>query len=194
MENHLNEGDIVHLKSASIQKGSFVKLQPQTTDFIKISNPKAVLEQSLRSFSALTKGETFRILYNKKKYDIGVVEVRPAGRPFQPNEAEAVCIIEADVEVDFAAPADYVEPKKPSPIPSPHSTSPLQKSPLSTPPTLTLPPPPPRPPLRPPARPAMCLTRPAQPRPQWRRSARPSWTRTAPRTRRRRASAALASG
>ena len=43
---HLNEGDIVHLKSASIQKGSFVKLQPQTTDFIKISNPKAVLEQA----------------------------------------------------------------------------------------------------------------------------------------------------
>ena len=93
MENmHLNEGDIVHLKSATIQKGSFVKLQPQTTDFIKISNPKAVLEQSLRSFSALTKGETFRILYNKKKYDIGVVEVRPEGRPFQQGEAEAVCI------------------------------------------------------------------------------------------------------
>ena len=88
MENmHLNEGDIVHLKRASIQKGSFVKLQPQTSDFIKISNPKAVLEQSLRSFSALTKGETFRILYNKKKYDIGVVEVRPEGRAFQPGAA-----------------------------------------------------------------------------------------------------------
>ena len=55
--------------------------------------------QSLRSFSALTKGETFRILYNKKKYDIGVVEVRPEGRPFQQGEAQAVCIIEADVEV-----------------------------------------------------------------------------------------------
>lgn len=131
MENmHLNEGDIVHLKSATIQKGSFVKLQPQTTDFIKISNPKAVLEQSLRSFSALTKGETFRILYNKKKYDIGVVEVRPEGRPFQQGEAEAVCIIEADVEVDFAAPADYIEPKRPSPKASPVSTSPMQKSPL----------------------------------------------------------------
>tara|TARA_B110001452_G_scaffold74912_1_gene60689 strand:+ start:193 stop:1197 length:1005 start_codon:yes stop_codon:yes gene_type:complete len=132
MENmHLNEGDIVHMKSASIQKGSFVKLQPQTSDFIKISNPKAVLEQSLRSFSALTKGETFRILYNKKKYDIGVVEVRPEGRPFGPNEPEAVCIIEADVEVDFDAPADYVEPKRPSPQASPLSTSPLQKSPLA---------------------------------------------------------------
>ena len=100
MENmHLSEGDVIHLRSASIPKGSFVKLQPQTTDFIHISNPKAVLERSLGSFSALTKGETFRILYNKKKYDIGVVEVRPVGRPFQQGEAQAVCIIEADVEV-----------------------------------------------------------------------------------------------
>ena len=50
MENmRLNEGDIVHLKSASLQKGRFVKLQPQTTDFIKISNPKAVLEQAPRT-------------------------------------------------------------------------------------------------------------------------------------------------
>merc|ERR1740138_1953197 len=131
MENmHLTEGDIVHLRSSTIKKGAYVKLQPQTTDFIKISNPKAVLEHSLGSFSALTKGETFRILYNKKKYDIGVVEVRPAGRPFQPNEAEAVCIIEADVEVDFDAPADYVEPKRPSPKASPVSASPMQKSPL----------------------------------------------------------------
>lgn len=134
MENmHLNEGDIVHLRSASIPKGSFVKLQPQTSDFIKISNPKAVLEQSLRSFSALTKGETFRILYNKKKYDIGVVQVRPEGGSFGPNQPEAVCIIEADVEVDFDAPADYVEPKRPSPQASPLSTSPLQKSPVAAP-------------------------------------------------------------
>jgi len=135
MENmHLNEGDIVHLKSATIQKGKFVKLQPQTTDFIKISNPKAVLESSLRNFSALTKGETFRILYNKKKYDIGVVEVRPEGAPFAPGAPEAVCIIEADVEVDFEAPADYVEPQRPSPqSASPLSTSPLSKSPLAGP-------------------------------------------------------------
>ena len=132
MENmRLNEGDIVHLKSASLQKGRFVKLQPQTTDFIKISNPKAVLEQSLRNFSALTKGETFRIQYNKKKYDIGVVEVKPEGGGFAPGAPEAVSIIEADVEVDFKAPADYVEPARTSPLAtSPLSTSPLQKSPV----------------------------------------------------------------
>lgn len=135
MENmHLNEGDIVHLRSASIQKGRFVKLQPQTTDFIKISNPKAVLEQSLRNFAALTKGETFRILYNKKKYDIGVVEVRGEAGAFAPGAAQAVCIIEADVEVDFEAPADYVEPPRSSPpSSSPLSSSPLQKSPISKP-------------------------------------------------------------
>ena len=135
MENmHLNEGDVVHLRSATIQKGSFVKLQPQTTDFINISNPKAVLERSLGSFSALTKGETFRIFYNKKKYDIGVVEVRPERGTFAPGAPEAVCIIEADVQVDFEAPADYVEPPRQSPpSTSPLASSPLTKSPLAGP-------------------------------------------------------------
>merc|ERR1719152_983031 len=135
MENmHLNEGDVVHLRSATVPKGSFVKLQPQTSDFIQISNPKAVLEKSLGSFSALTKGETFRIFYNKKKYDIGVVEVRPEGGRFPPGSPQAVCIIEADVQVDFEAPADYVEPPRPSPpSTSPLATSPLTKSPLAGP-------------------------------------------------------------
>jgi ubiquitin fusion degradation protein 1 len=132
MENmRLSEGDIVHIRSVSLNKGSYVKLQPQLTDFIKISNPKAVLEQSLRNFSALTQGQTFRILYNKKKYDIGVVEVRRQGGPFPPGQPQVVCIIETDVELDFEAPADYVEPQRPtaSSVPSP-TVSPLAKSPL----------------------------------------------------------------
>jgi ubiquitin fusion degradation protein 1 len=135
MENmHLNEGDVLHIRSATIPKGSFVKLQPQTTDFIHLSNPKAVLERSLRHYSALSKGETFRIFYNKKKYDIGVVEVRPEGGRFPPGAPEADCIIEADVQVDFEAPADYVEPARPSPpSTSPLSSSPLTKSPLAGP-------------------------------------------------------------
>uniref|UniRef100_A0A7S4B8X3 Uncharacterized protein n=1 Tax=Chrysotila carterae TaxID=13221 RepID=A0A7S4B8X3_CHRCT len=132
MENmHLNEGDLIQLKSASIRKGRYVKLQPQTTDFIKIANPKAVLEQSLRNFSALTKGETFRILYNKRKYDIGVIEVRGEGGAFAPGAPQAVCIIETDMELDFEAPADYVEPPRPQSA-SPPSTSPHAKSPIRT--------------------------------------------------------------
>jgi ubiquitin fusion degradation protein 1 len=38
----LQEGDIVKLKSISLPKGTFVKLRPQSKDFLDITNPKAV--------------------------------------------------------------------------------------------------------------------------------------------------------
>lgn len=39
----LQEGDIVRVKNANLPKGTYVKLQPHTTDFLDISNPKAML-------------------------------------------------------------------------------------------------------------------------------------------------------
>ena len=39
----------------------------QSKSFIDIANPKAVLENTLRSFSALTRGSTIRIHYNQKQ-------------------------------------------------------------------------------------------------------------------------------
>lgn len=43
MENMcLQEGDLVVLRSKSLAKGTFVKLQPHTKDFLDISNPKAM--------------------------------------------------------------------------------------------------------------------------------------------------------
>lgn len=44
----LQEGDSVRVRSVPLPKGTYVKLQPHTTDFINISNPKAVLETTLR--------------------------------------------------------------------------------------------------------------------------------------------------
>jgi len=38
----LQEGDIVKLKSTSLPKGTYVKLRPQSKDFLDITNPKAV--------------------------------------------------------------------------------------------------------------------------------------------------------
>ncbi|XP_057548695.1 uncharacterized protein LOC130827096 isoform X1 [Amaranthus tricolor] len=106
MENMLlSEGDIVQVKNASLSKGSFVKLQPHTKDFLDISNPKAVLETALRNFSCLTTGDTIMVAYNNKKFYIDVVETKPSA---------AVSIIETDCEVDFAPPLDYKEPEKPS--------------------------------------------------------------------------------
>ena len=38
----LQEGDIVRVRNVTLPKGTYVKLQPHTTDFLDISNPKAM--------------------------------------------------------------------------------------------------------------------------------------------------------
>ncbi|TVT99707.1 hypothetical protein EJB05_39621 [Eragrostis curvula] len=100
----LKEGDTVRIKNATLPKGTYVKLQPHTTDFLDISNPKAILEKTLRNFSCLTTGDSIMVAYNNKQYYIDIVETKPAS---------AVSIIETDCEVDFAPPLDYKEPEKP---------------------------------------------------------------------------------
>ncbi|TMW64800.1 hypothetical protein Poli38472_008967 [Pythium oligandrum] len=102
----LNEGDILNIQNVSLPKATFVKIRPQTQDFLDISNPRAVLEASLRKFSCMTIGDTICLKYNNKNFMLDVREVRPA---------PAASIIETDCEVDFEAPADYVPP---APVPS----------------------------------------------------------------------------
>uniref|UniRef100_A0A0D9XF68 Uncharacterized protein n=1 Tax=Leersia perrieri TaxID=77586 RepID=A0A0D9XF68_9ORYZ len=99
----LEEGDAVVVKSASLPKGTFVKLQPHTSNFLDLANPKAMLEKTLRSFTCLTTGDTIMVSYNNKQYNIDIVETKPAS---------AVCIVETDCEVDFAPPLNYKEPEK----------------------------------------------------------------------------------
>jgi len=96
----LTEGDLIRVQNCSLPKGTFVKLQPVSSDFLDIHNPRAVLENSLRNFATLTVGDNVVIDYNKKKYEIEIVECKPA---------QAISIIEADVNVDFAPPKDYKE-------------------------------------------------------------------------------------
>ncbi|MQM02423.1 hypothetical protein Taro_035190, partial [Colocasia esculenta] len=106
MENMLlQEGDIVRVKNVTLPKGTYVKLQPHTQDFLDISNPKAILETALRSFSCLTTGDSIMVAYNNKKYYIDIVETKPSS---------AISIIETDCEVDFAPPLDYKEPERPA--------------------------------------------------------------------------------
>ena len=50
-------------------------LVPQ--DFLDISNPKAVLEMTLRGFSCLTRGDCICLHYNNKKYYIDIIEAKP---------------------------------------------------------------------------------------------------------------------
>ncbi|KAL5206912.1 hypothetical protein ABZP36_035121 [Zizania latifolia] len=110
MQNmQLEDGDAVRVKNASLPKGTYVKLQPHTSDFLDVANPKAILEKTLRSFTCLTTGDTIMVAYNNKPYNIDIVETKPAS---------AVCIVETDCEVDFAPRLDYKEPEKQQQQPS----------------------------------------------------------------------------
>ncbi|KAL2917523.1 ubiquitin fusion degradation protein [Polyrhizophydium stewartii] len=101
----LQEGQFVQMRSTSLPLGKFVKIQPQSVDFLEITDPKAVLEQALRSFSTLTVGDIIAINYNNHLYDILVMETKPEG--------SGISIIETDLEVDFAPPVGYQEPERP---------------------------------------------------------------------------------
>lgn len=97
----ISSGMLIHVTSATCPVASFSKFQPQSTAFLDISNPKAVLENTLRRFSCLTKGDMISINYNDTVYELLVLETKPVN---------AVSIIETDMEVDFAPPVGYVEP------------------------------------------------------------------------------------
>ncbi len=97
----LQEGSLLTVKNISLPKASFVKLQPQSVDFLEISNPRAVLEHALRKFSCLTKGDVICIPYNGKNYHFEIKDLKPQ---------DAACIIETDCNVDFDAPVGYVQP------------------------------------------------------------------------------------
>ncbi|KAJ1608160.1 ubiquitin fusion degradation protein with double Psi beta barrel fold [Cryptosporidium canis] len=101
MQNlELQEGDITSIMNTSLSKGTYVKFMPLTMDFLDITNPKAVLETSLRNFATLTVGDVINILYNNQSYKINVLETKPNN---------AISIIETDIQVDFAPPPDYVD-------------------------------------------------------------------------------------
>lgn len=97
----LEEGAMVKIESVSLPVATFSKFQPQSVDFLDITNPKAVLENELRSFACLTTGDVIAISYNERIYELCVLETKPGA---------AVSIIECDMNVDFAPPVGYVEP------------------------------------------------------------------------------------
>ncbi|CAO3631809.1 unnamed protein product [Cunninghamella echinulata] len=103
----LEPGQLIEVKNTTLPLGSFVKIQPQSTDFLDISDPKAVLENALRNFSTLTLGDIIQINYNDKIYEIKVLDVKPHF-----EDHSGISIVETDLEVDFAPPVGYVEPSQ----------------------------------------------------------------------------------
>lgn len=99
----LVEGEILNIESVSLPVATFSRFQPQSEDFLDITNPKAVLENGLRSFACLTTGDIIAIKYNQRIYEMCVLETKPG---------PAVSIIECDMNVEFAPPVGYKEPER----------------------------------------------------------------------------------
>lgn len=91
MQNmNLREGESIQVESIDLPVGTFSKFQPVSSEFLDITNPKAVLENCLRSFACLTKGDVIAVKYNQKIYELSVLETKPG---------DAISIIECDMNV-----------------------------------------------------------------------------------------------
>ena len=96
----LTEGMTVNLRNVIVDKGSFIKFRPHKTEFVMNPNPKVILENGLRNYVVITKNDTITIEFNKKLYNLDVVETKPR---------DTICLTNVDVNCDFDTPADYKE-------------------------------------------------------------------------------------
>jgi ubiquitin fusion degradation protein 1 len=113
----VREGQSVRITNISLPKATFVKIQPVEHQFLKLSNPKAVLEHELRHFTCLTQGDQITIKYDTNQYNIQIKEIWPEA---------ACCILETDCNVEFEVPPGYSAPEPsvaPPPIPPKTSVS-----------------------------------------------------------------------
>jgi ubiquitin fusion degradation protein 1 len=97
---YLEAGMMVNLRNIRLEKAKLVKIRPHLTEFIMNPNPRTILENSLRHYLCVTKGDTITVMFNKKKYLIDIVECKPK---------DAVSLTNVDCEVDFDTPLDYKE-------------------------------------------------------------------------------------
>ena len=103
----LEEGAKVNLRALALNPGSFIKIQPQKTEFINIPEPKKVLEFNLRNYFCVTEGDTISIKFCGKTYKIDILQCKPD---------KAIRTLNCDLVVDFAPPKDYKEPEPKKPI------------------------------------------------------------------------------
>jgi len=91
----------VKLVNVSLPKGTFARLQPFKMEYVtKLPNQRVILERTLRSYACITKGDIIEIKFADDFYDLEVIELSPAN---------AVSIIETDINVEFAPPKDQAQ-------------------------------------------------------------------------------------
>ena len=91
---------MVNLRNIRLEKAKLIKIRPHETEFIMNPNPRTILENNFRNYLCVTKGDTVTVQFNKKKYNIDIIECKPK---------DAVSLTNVDVEIDFDTPLDYKE-------------------------------------------------------------------------------------
>lgn len=98
----LKQGDFVQISNTTLPSGKLIKIQPQSPDFLEITDPRAVLEFTLRQFTTLSPNDCFWINYADHIFKVKVLVTEP--------DPSGILVIETDLNVDFAPPVGYVEP------------------------------------------------------------------------------------
>ena len=98
----INPNDPVKIKGTKIPKGSYLKIQPHQMQFIKLKDPKNILEKQLSKYSCLTKDSTIFIEYNDFVYKFDILELLNEDK----KECTCISIIDVDLNIDFAKPLD----------------------------------------------------------------------------------------
>jgi ubiquitin fusion degradation protein 1 len=101
----IKDRGLITITNISLPTGRFVKFQPTSVAFLTdLSDPRAVLEHTLRNYSCFSLGDVIVFRYLEREYGLRVEEVRPD------DGRGAILAVETDLQVDFIPPPGYVEP------------------------------------------------------------------------------------
>ena len=99
--------DVLLVTWVKLNDGVTIELQPHQDAFLKLANPRAVLEAELKYYSSATRLSTISLLHDGAQYDFDVTAT--VGKDglkvdeYNPEKCEAVAIQDADVSLDLAA-------------------------------------------------------------------------------------------
>ncbi|KAF5226323.1 putative ubiquitin fusion degradation protein [Trypanosoma cruzi] len=103
----LQPGDTVSLETCVLPSGKLVKLRPQQSSFIHLSDPRQVLEMHLSHYPVLTRGTSIMLHYLDRDFIIDVIDITDE----LDRSVDAISTVRADAQatelkVEFERPLD----------------------------------------------------------------------------------------
>ncbi len=97
---YIGEGENLEIRYVQMKKIEFLKLKPLSCDFLKIMEPKLILEETLKNYTCISNGDILDVEIEGVNIEVLVTEVLPDGKGMT---------IDCECEVDFEEPLGYQE-------------------------------------------------------------------------------------